>query len=273
MKSTTSKNNKEMNKTIKNLALLCAVLGLASCNNEDTPVTQPNANLNPQEFLNISYNGKEYSNIPTTYDENGEFIFLDKDFSKIYEGELKDLSTLSIHLNDESSIEMFKTLDDNLEKHGVEISSVPMGNDVLTRTGVSSEENFLGTVDLWDDKKFKDTYWQFGIMTATNPKWVENLGSPYKFNDKCSSLILTNNLPNDSSKELNMGSYTLKYSEATLVFIGYDDRGYSDRTFTALAKPTEKKEFRELKNFNDKMSSLKLFFARTGVYTTEGASK
>ncbi|MDE7413166.1 MAG: hypothetical protein K2N05_05170 [Muribaculaceae bacterium] len=70
-----------------------------------------------------------------------------------------------------------------------------------------------------------------------------------------------------------MGSYTLKYSEATLVFIGYDDRGYTDRTFTALANPGETKQWRELKNFNDKMSSLKLFFAKTGVFTTEGASK
>lgn len=262
-------------KSFAMLALISASLGLTSCDNTDVPVPDDEKSevLAPQEFLNITYAGETYLNVPTSYDEKGEFVFLDENFSNIFESELKGLSTLSIHLIDDNSIEMYKDLDSNLQSHGISISEIPTVENFSTRTDVSSEQNFLGTADLYDDKKFKDTHWQFGVITASNPKWVEDLGSPYKFNDKCSSLILTNYLPNDSSKILNMGSYTLKYSEATLVFIGYDDKGYSDRTYTALANPNEKKEYRELKNFNDKMSSLKLFFAKKGTYTTEGASK
>lgn len=253
---------------------MIALIGFVSCDNEsDTTISSIQGDeIHPQEFLNIKYNGMEYHKVPTTYDEEGEFIFLDENFSQIYERELKGSNTLSIHMIDDSTIEMYQTLDDNLRTNGVDMSKVSQGES-QTRTGVSSSENFLGTVDLWDDKNFKDTHWQFGLLSALYPVWVENLKSPYKFNDKCSSLKITNNLPNDPSKELNMGTYTLKYSEATLVFIGYDDRGYSDRTYTTFAKPTESKQWKELKDFNDKMSSFKLFFAKTGLYTTEGASK
>ncbi len=153
------------------MAYILAICSLASCNNEDAPTSVSQAEQNPDEFLNITYEGELYRNIPTTYDKNGEFVFLDDEFAKIYEENLKGSTTLSIHLIDESSIEMFKTLEDNLLAHGIDPITIPVEEGASTRTGVSSEENFLGTVDLWDDKGFKDTHWQFGILTASNPKW------------------------------------------------------------------------------------------------------
>lgn len=36
------------------------------------------------EFLTISYNGNTYYNVPTTYDENGDFVFHDNVFAPIY---------------------------------------------------------------------------------------------------------------------------------------------------------------------------------------------
>jgi hypothetical protein len=257
------------------ISLLVISFGFSACTDEDqlNSEVEQKAELYSIENLNIIYGGRMYSNIPTVYDNSGEFVFLDTEFSYIFESELKGLNSLSIHLVDDNTIEMYKSLSDNLDNHGILAARISSGIGDVSRTDTSSGENFIGSVDLYDDKKFKDTHWQFGIISAANPIWISNLGSPYKFNDKCSSLILTNNLPNDATKELNMGSYTLKYSEATLVFIGYDDKGYSDRTFTTIANPSTKKEWKELKNFNDKMSSFKLFFAQTGIYTTEGASK
>ncbi len=84
---------------------------------------------------------------------------------------------------------------------------------------------------------------------------------------------MTNKLPEDDSQVFYFGSYTLKFTEVSLVFIGYDDKWYSDRTFTVIANANVVREYKELKNFNDKMSSFKMFFCPKGQYKTEGASK
>lgn len=263
------------NKTIRTAAFTCAVFSLASCSNEDAPSTNSQEDIIPEEYLNISYQGKNYSNVPTAYDENGDFIFLDNEFSKIYEDELAGLNTLSINLVDDSSIEIYKTLDENLQNHGIAGVPIPIENDLQTRAVVSPSQNFLGQVQLWDDKNFDDRNYTFGISDAKDPMEVGNLNDPYKFNDKCSSLILTNYLPNDPTKELNMGTYTIKYSEATLVFIGYENKWLGGSTFTVLAETadTEPDSRRNLPKFNDKMSSFKLFFAAKGKYSYEGFSK
>ncbi len=260
------------NKFLHGLLLAGSILGLASCSNEDVPDQTSEDNLSPQEFLNITYNGKEYLNVPTAYDENGDFVFLDEDFSKIYDNELKELTTLSINLIDDKNIEMFCSLETNLTNHGIDYSKIPDESTPSTRTVTSSEQNYIGTADLYDDKKFKDRHIPLGISEAIHPVYVANLKT-YGFNDKCSSLKLWNHLPKDSSKILNMGSYSLSYAEASLIFIGYDDHDYSDRTYTAFADASEQKEYKELKNFNDKMSSCKLFFSKRDVNMTEGASK
>lgn len=258
-------------KFFASLMLVGSMIGCASCSNEDVPEKTQESTLSPTEFLNISYNGKEYLNVPTAYDENGDFVFLDNEFSKIYEAELKELPTLSINLITDTNIEMFSSLESNLTKQGIDYSKVPDESSPATRTITSSEQNYIGTVDLYDDKNFKDTHLQFGIIDAIHTVEEPRLKT-YGFNDKCSSLELWNHLPKDESKILNLGSYSLSYDKATLVFIGYDDTDYSDRTYTALAGASELKKYKELKNFNDKMSSCKLFFSEKGNLT-EGASK
>lgn len=257
-------------KTIRTAAFACAVFSLASCSNEDAPSTNSQEDIIPEEYLNISYQGKNYSNVPTAYDENGDFIFLDNEFSKIYEDELAGLNTLSINLVDDSSIEIYKTLDENLQNHGIAAMPISTGNDLQTRTVVSPSQNYLGKVELWDDRNFKDTYWDFGILKATDPYEVNNLNKSFKFNDKCSSLILSNYIPNDSTKELDMGSYTLPYSEATLVFIGYENDGFGGDTYTLFANAGEVKRHERLKGFNDKLSSFKLFYVQKDTYKDEG---
>lgn len=259
-------------KFLHGLLLAGSVLGLVSCSNEEVPGQTSKENLAPQEFLNITYNGKKYLNVPTAYDENGDFVFLDEEFSDIYERELKELTTLSINLIDDKNIEMFSSLETNLTNHRFDYPKLSDESASITRTIVSPEENFIGTATLYDDKKFKDRNLELGIQKADHPVHIDNLKNN-GFNDKCSSLKLWNRLPKDESKFLDMGTYFLSYAEASLIFIGYDDHDYSDRTYTAYADPTEQKEYKELKNFNDKMSSCKLFFQKRDPNMNEGASK
>ncbi|MBD5263350.1 MAG: hypothetical protein HDS39_04685 [Bacteroides sp.] len=260
-------------KTALALMVIIASAALCSCSNEETPFSDgENMESIPQDVLNITYNGKTYYNVLATYDENGDFIFHDDELSKIYESELKNLEGLSIHAIDDNNIEIFNTLEDNLQSNGIDISLLPTNANALTRTEVSSEQNFLGVVEIFDDKDFGDRHYPFGILDPLYPYHMSNLKNYNNFNDKCSSLKLTNYLPNDQTKILNMGSYTLTYAEATLVFIGYEDKNYGKKSYVVLANAGEHKELKELKGFNDKMSSFKLMFAISGTYT-EGLKK
>lgn len=235
---------------------------MMSCNDDITSIV-------PSEYLDITYNGIKYSKVPTAYDKEGEFLFLDDDFSKIFDSELRHLSTLSIYLVSDNEIKMYRDLQSNLKDQDLELIPV----DLTRSTIVSPNQNFIALAYLYDDKNFKDRHLEFGMLTGKDLIYEPNLKSQYAFNDKCSSITLMNYLPNDATKILDLDTYDMKYSEAALVLIGYDDVNFGDRTYTCIANPSETKQYKELKNFNDKMSSLQMFYAKKGTYTKEGASK
>lgn len=91
--------------------MLCGLffftLILSACSSEDLAPTSNEDEIVPQEFLNISYMGQSYENVPTAYDENGDFIFLDKEFSEIYQKNLANDLDWSISIKGSNSIEFF----------------------------------------------------------------------------------------------------------------------------------------------------------------------
>ncbi|MDE6554163.1 MAG: hypothetical protein K2K98_14565 [Muribaculaceae bacterium] len=259
-----------MKTTIKTAVALIAFIASAILCSWSTDETLSSKMEDPESFaldlLNITYNGKTYYNVLTSYDEKGNFVFHDEELSKIYNQELKDLETISFNYIDDNSIEIFNSLNENLKYHGIQMEYLTEDVNYTTRTEVSSEQNFLGTVEIFDDKNFKDRNYSFGILDPLKPYYMSDLKNYNSFNDKCSSLKLTNFLPNDDTQILNMGVYTLKFSEATLVFIGYEDKNYGKSSYTVLAEASENIEVKEFKGFNDKMSSFKLLFAKSGIY-------
>ena len=147
---------------------------------------------------------------------------------------------------------------------------MPIKEIPTTRT--ESNENMtlgaydLATVILYDDRDFKDRNLPFALTESEKSVEVPNLKDVNGFNDKCSSLILTNNLPNEPNQTFKLGSYEYPCTNIDAVFIGYDDHGYSDRTIICTAAAAEVKKYNTLPNFNDKMSSFKFFFAQKGQY-------
>lgn len=254
--------------------MLCGLffftLILSACSSEDLAPTSNEDEIVPQEFLNISYMGQSYENVPTAYDENGDFIFLDKEFSEIYQKNLANDLDWSISIKGSNSIEFFSNLKENLEANGIVIDSTiksiaayPI--DGLTRAGYDD----LASLTLFDDKEFKDRNYTFVLNDSVISTEVSNLkNSPWSFNDKCSSLKIANNMPNDPNKEFQLGYFSYPCSNIDAVFIGYDDRNFSDRTITCVAHAGDKKECSNLPGFNDKLSSFKFFFAQKGQYTS-----
>lgn len=256
------------------LLLFVSFIGVfSSCDNEeDIPVSDElmvqSFSSDSINYLNITYMGNTYENVPTTYDEEGNFIFLDNDFSKVYATELANDNDWSISILDSCNVTFYGSLAENLKSNDIYINDnvkpiEAKTSFVYTR---SSYEN-LAQVTLYDDKNFKDRHFDFVLSDSIIYTEVANLKkSPWKFNDKCSSLILTNNLPNNPNKTIKLGYYNYVCSKIEVVFIGYDDKNFSDRTITCVCPPAGVKKYPSLPGFNDKMSSFKLFFAQAGQH-------
>lgn len=247
--------------------LVVTLLCFTACSNEEVVPQEGEVKPEPQEFLNITYKGNVFQNVPIAYDENGDFIFLDEEFSQIYSQELKDNTELSIFVKDSSSIILYENLQTAFDSEGITlIKEIPTtrieSNGDMTRAGYDD----LATVVLYDDRDFKDRNLTFALTESEKSVEVTNLKDVNGFNDKCSSLVLTNNLPNDPNQTLKLGSFEYPCTNIDAVFIGYDDHGFSDRTITCIAAAAEVKRYSSLPGFNDKMSSFKFFFAQKGQY-------
>lgn len=243
---------------------------LTACSNEDVMPQNGQAEVEPVEYFNITYEGKTYKNVATMYDENGEFVFFDADFSRVYKAELANNKEWSINMTGEKDMVFYKNLQANLQANGIKLdSSVPVSEvAVISQTRAGYED--LAYLTLYDDRNFKDRNYSFYLNDSTIYTEVSNLkNSPWKFNDKCSSLVICNNLPNNPNIDFQLGYFKYPCSEIDAVFVGYDDRSFSDRTITCIAHPAEKKKHSSLPDFNDKLSSFKFFFAQKGQYITE----
>lgn len=256
---------------MKNLfsKLLMPVIALTvvSCSNQEEPIQKADTratNTSVTEILNITYKGKCYKSIPTTYDENGEFVFLNDEFATLYSTEIAMLPGLSIFVTDANNIEFYSTLNETLEKKELKLIKNVKFNSVLTRVG-----GIIGEVDLFDDTGCKDRHFPFTITENSPINYIADLKpSPYKFNDKCSSLTLANNLPDVHNQTILIDGKSLPCADVSVVFIGYDDKNYTDRTIVCTAESSRYNTYNSLPGFNDKLSSFKLFLAKDGQYYT-----
>lgn len=259
-----------MKNTTLFLGNMCIALSLlTACTSEnEIETSSTTTRAETIETITVNYNGERYLNIPISFDENGDFIFLDKEFSSVYENELADDENLSIHIKSSDEIEFFHSLKLNLESNGYDYSSCERQmeqalsvDDRITRLGYE----YGAIVELFDDKNFADTKLTFRLTPEVIA--VEERRLKYQgFNDKCSSLIVTNNLPNDSTQSIQLGEFSYPCSKVDAVFIGYEDKDFSKKTITFIATPGTRREATSLPNFNDKMSSFKFFFAQQGQY-------
>lgn len=258
-----------MNKSFFLTTVVAFTCLLQACNSDSQEPLGGN-NLNePENYLNITYKGKTYKDVPTAYDSKGDFVFLDKDFAPIYNAELASDLDYSIDITGQRDLTFYPDLNSNLKSNGITIAPQTYNKETskaLIETRVGYEKNAI--LLLYDDKYCLDNYREFRLDINTISTYCENLkNSKWKFNDKCSSLIITNNLPNDPTQQIKLGDFYFPCSKVDAVFIGYDDKYYSDRTITCLAHPAEVKRHDYLPGFNDKLSSFKFFFAQKDQYT------
>lgn len=152
--------NANMKKILFLATLIVAGL-LLSCSNDNDELQQTETTSESEvvEYLNITYHGNEFLHVPTFYDEKGDFVFLDAEFSKIYEDKLANNINWSIKMKSSSDIEFYDNLDENLKMNGIKMSNaIPlrsMSDTIVTNRSTSYE--YLAYLTLYDDKDFKDT--------------------------------------------------------------------------------------------------------------------
>lgn len=137
--------------------VLAVLIAFTSCNSDEVISQNDEVQLQPQEFLIITYKGEVYKNIPTTYDENGDFVFWDNIFSSIYEKELKENTNLSIVARDSQNIILYEDFQTACDSEGIilikEIPNIEASYNTLnSRAGYED----LASVTLYDDKGFTD---------------------------------------------------------------------------------------------------------------------
>lgn len=251
----------------------CIAMLFAACSdteNLESQMKEQNASTRADvpEMLTIHYNGNTYENVPTTYDENGDFVFHDKVFAPIYNRELANDSSLSINVKSETEIVLYKDLRTNLESNGYNydeyiknIDCQQYAPNISTRTG----DDILATVVLFDDVNFRDTSRTFNL-TKDETYLQERRMHYIDFNDKCSSIQVTNNLPYEPGQTIMLEGYEYECYKVDAVFIGYEDKDYKNGSITLIATPGTVRKERSLFNFSDKMSSFKFLFAQKGQY-------
>ncbi len=242
-------------------------LTLVSCNNDiENDLSKIQNTFDNKEFFTISYKGQTYKNIPVQYDKNGDFIFLDSDFARIYNEKI-NIGNYTMYLDKNSNISFYDNLDDFFKDKNLKIIS-----DLKTRSGNEQSNTFAittqysGGVELYDDKNFLDTRKEFTLKIPDNYSLeISNLSS-ISFNDKCSSLRVTNNLPSNNFSYIVFGGYTYKSTNIIVLFVGNDDVAFQDRQIICAAEAGTICEHNELPGFNDKLSSFKLYLTQKGQY-------
>jgi hypothetical protein len=262
------------------IAVVSLLLLATSCSNADLLTIESNADLSTiesnaeptsrVEYLTVTYEGKTYKSIPTTYDVRGNFVFQDEVFSSRYRNEIDLLPELSIFMVRENEIELYKNLNELLEKKGLTLLEGVQIEETQLRSSTLPGYDHLAALKLHDDKNFKDRFVQDSLNYSRIIASNANLGnSPHNFNDKCSSLIITNNIKNSTTETIQLGGQTFICANVSAVFIGYDDKNYSDRTIVCIANAGTVTMEASLPGFNDKLSSYKFLFAQKGQYISK----
>lgn len=248
----------QMKKCYTTLVLLAIALTIPSCSEEPEPTNEDVV------FLNVTYKDKLYKSIPTTYGKDGQFIFHDREFSDVYNTEISPMPSLSIFMADDHNIEFYSSLEETFETKKLdEVSDIP------TRLPQTRVNNVFGNVTLFEKNDFKDMNLIFHLDKPHQVYSVRDFtDDPFHFNNNCSSLTLTNNLPDSHDQFIIINGYSCSCADISVVFVGYDDKNFTGHTIVCVAQSNRYNTYEHLPGFNNRLSSFKLFMAKDGQYYT-----
>jgi hypothetical protein len=242
-----------------NLLLIISGLffGIVSCNNDVNVLAD--ISTDQAEFtLSAKYKGVLYE-VPGKLDDEGNPVYLNKEFNDLYQKELSKHPTLVTVLTGENVVEYYESLNDVFEEKDLKIieqmSDSNVFGDVTTRTATSG---ISGRVTVWDDTNYKDRSLTFSI-TYTSWWAIPQLRNYDNFNDKISALKIWSYIDMFATIE---DAYGKSYpgSDLQITFVGYENDNYSGKVLLCLCPSGFEHFDPKLKNFgwNDKITALRV---------------
>lgn len=230
------------------------ILGITSCDNED--LVNPSTNQTSDFTLRAKYKDVLYE-VPGKLDEEGNPIYLNKEFNDLYQNELSTHPTLVTLVTDENVVEYYESLDEVLDVnniHLIELENIPNVSEVMTRATAGQS----GRVITWDDSNYSDRSLTFDIGYAD---WwiIPQLRNYNNFNDKISSLKIWGYINPAAIIQDNYNN-TYSGSDLRVTFVGYEDDNYRGKVLLCLCPPNGAYEQHRLGNFgwNDKITALRV---------------
>lgn len=238
-----------MNRKIFLIALLPLVV--ACTDMEDVETT---AFVEEVNSLEVTYKGKTY-NVLTTLDKDGNLVYLDTEFKKIYEEEISHFPNLATLALGENKIVYYPTQEEMLE----ELQLAPI-SDKDNSVNSRAERVLLGQVTLWDDTGYKDRSFTFQVYSMGAFINIPHLKPLYNFNDKTSALKVWSYIPKEEIP-FPTHDFIMSGPKYCVVFYGYEHQNYSGKVLCCVPENSgPAHEHSRLKSigWNDKITAISL---------------
>lgn len=255
-----------MRKVFISVIVSSLILGIMSCSNSNDELLTSNTGEIGEFTLHATYKGVSYD-VPGKLDKDGNPIYLNEKFNRLYQNELSTHPTLVTVVKDGNVVEYYEKLTDVMDVnniHLLENAKVPEVSNVITKTTSGQS----GRVIVWDDSNYSDRSLIFDINY--NDWWaIPQLRNYNNFNDKISSLKIWSYIDPSASIQDQYGCY-YPGSSLRVTFVGYENDNYSGKVLLCLCSPLGTHFDNRLGNFgwNDKITALRVFISDINSSTT-----
>lgn len=264
---------------------------LFSCSDDNDVV--PIENDDTTFMMEVAWKGHVY-HVKSTYDKNGNLVYLDDSFLSVYKNEILKNDSIITYDAGEKSLAYYTSVDemmDSLELRFIDVEPyvlLPSEAEMKTRTVPSDAR--AGRVSLFQHLDYGGQVLELSAQYTkfmTIPKMSEPDDSGIDWNDKASSIIVYSNIPLNDSVYVNPSDVNYQYisvpyaSTATtgsqkyatndlrVVFLGYQHKDYGGDVMCIVPNNNSYKCHHRLNdiNWNDKMSSCTLRLAVNNLYS------
>lgn len=243
-------------------------------------------------LMDVTWKGSTY-HVMSTYDKDGNLVYLDDSFLSIYNNEiLKSDSVVTYDAGDKSLV-YYTSVDEMMNDLGLRfIDADPVVlslSEARAQTRTISSSAYAGRATLYQHLNYEGQtlelsaqYTKFRTIPVMSQE-VEGVD----WNDKASSIIVYSNIPPNDSVYVNWSDVALQYTscpavdyattgntkyatnDLRVVFLGYQHRDYGGDVMCIVPNNNSTKRHYRLGeiNWNDKISSCTLRLAVKNLYS------
>lgn len=242
--------------------------------------------------MDVLWKGNTY-HVKSTYDKDGNLVYLDDSFLSIYKNEILTNDSIVTYDAGEKSLAYYTSVDEMMESLGLRFLDADSftlsqsGTEAQTRTISSSA--YAGRATLYQHLNYEGQVLELSAQ-YTKFKTIPVMSTEVQgvdWNDKASSIIVYSNIPMNDSVWVNWSDVDLRYTsvpsansattgnnmyatnDLRVVFLGYQHKDYAGDVMCVIPDNSSTKRHHRLGeiNWNDKISSCTLRLAVKDLYS------